>query len=101
MTVTVAVGFLYILNVCLLFVFVIVRIRKFILLLTSISKVKFNFRCTSYWCCCLVCLLLPLYRSNISEPKYYFISIFNVLFVEYVGLFDIVEEYFSKDAGNQ
>ena len=41
-TVTVVVGFLYILNVCLLSVFVIVRSRKFILLLTSVSKVKFN-----------------------------------------------------------
>ena len=67
MTVTVVVGFLYILNMCLLSVFVMVRSRKFILLLSSVSKVKFNFWCSLliYWCNCLVCLLLPLYKSNI------------------------------------
>ena len=51
MTVNVVVGFLYILNVCLLSVFVMVRSRKFMVLLTSVSKVKFNFRCVAfiYW----------------------------------------------------
>ena len=67
MAVTVVVGFLYILNVCLLSVFVIVRSRKFILLLTSVSKVKFNFWCSLLMCwCSLVCLLFPLFRSNMS-----------------------------------
>ena len=42
-TVTVVVHFLYILNVCMLSVFVIVRSRKFISLLTSVSNVKCNF----------------------------------------------------------
>jgi hypothetical protein len=45
-TVTVMVGFQYILNVCLLSVFMIARSRKFILLLTSVSNMTFNFRCT-------------------------------------------------------
>ena len=35
--------FLYILNVCVFSVFVIVKSKKFILLLTSFSEVKFNF----------------------------------------------------------
>ena len=54
LTVNVVVGFLYILNVCLLSVFVMVRSRKFMLLLTSVSKVKFNFRCSllMFWCNC-------------------------------------------------
>ena len=39
MTVNVVVGFLYILNVGLLSVFVMVRSKKFMLLLTSVSKV--------------------------------------------------------------
>ena len=36
-----------------------------------------------------------------SVPIYYSISILVDLFVEYVGLFNVVVEYFSKDAGNQ
>ena len=77
------------------------------LLLTSVSKVKFNFLCSllMYRCNCLVCLVLPLYRSNMSSTYLYqyniFISVLIVLFVEYVGLFDIVDEYFSEDAGNR
>ena len=47
-TVNVVVGFLYILNVCLLFVFVMARSRKFMLLLTSVSKVEFNLW-TLFW----------------------------------------------------
>ena len=43
MKVTVVVGFLCTLNVCLLSIFVIVRSRKFMLLLTPVSKVKLNF----------------------------------------------------------
>jgi len=50
MTVNVVVGFLYILNLCLLSVFVMVRCRKFMLLSTSVSKVKFNFRCSLLMC---------------------------------------------------
>jgi hypothetical protein len=47
-SVTMVVGFLYIL----LSVFVMVKSRKFILLLTSVSKVKFNYGCSllMYWC---------------------------------------------------
>ena len=72
MTVNVVVGFLYILNVCLLSVFVKVRSMKFMLLLTSVSKVKFNFRCSLMcWCNCLVCLLLPLNKSNMSSTYLY------------------------------
>ena len=73
MTVIVVVGFLHILNVSLLSVFVTVRSRNIILLLTSVSKVKFNFRSglLMHWCSCLVCLLFPLYRSNMSSTYLY------------------------------
>ena len=52
--------------------FLIVRSRKFMLLLTSVSNVKFNFGCSLliYWCSCLICLL-PLYRSNMSSTYLY------------------------------
>ena len=77
----VVVGFLYILNVS---VFVMVKSRRFMLLLTSVSKVKFNFSCSllMYWCNCLVCLLLPLYRSNMSSSYLYQYNILlaNLLF---------------------
>ena len=55
-------GFLYIWYVCVLFVLVIVRSKKFMLLFSSISSVNFNL-----WCIVLmylwkfsICLLLPL-----------------------------------------
>ena len=53
--------------------FMIVRSRKIILLLTSISKVKFNIGCSllMYGCSCLVCLLFPLYRSIMSLKYLY------------------------------
>ena len=45
--------------------------RKFMLLLTSVSKVKLNFRCSLLmcWCNCLVCLLLPLYVDNRHKKR--------------------------------
>ena len=62
-TLTLVVGFLYILNVCLLFVFIL-----FILLSTSVCKVKFNFGCTlsKYKWSSLVCLLFPLHKRIMS-----------------------------------
>jgi len=48
MTVNVVVGFLYILNVCLLSVFMMVRCRKLMLLLTSVSKVIFTYGLTDF-----------------------------------------------------
>jgi hypothetical protein len=72
-TITVVVDFLYILNMCLLSVFVIVKSRKFMLLLSSVSKVKFNFWCSllMYWCSCLICLLFSFYRSNTRMSSTY------------------------------
>ena len=37
---------------------------------------------------------------NKSTNSPYFVSVLVVLFVEYVGLFNAVDEYFSEDAGN-
>ena len=68
-TVTVMVGFLYLVKVCLLCVSVIVTLRNFVLYLTSVSNEKFNFGCSllMYWCGSLVCLLFPSYRNIVSS----------------------------------
>ena len=70
---TVLVGFLTILLfICHLF-FVKVGPRKFILLLTTVSVIKFNFACSllKYWCSSLVCLLISLHRSIMSLAYLY------------------------------
>ena len=107
MAVNVVVDFLYILNVCLISVFVMVRSRKFMLLLISVSKVKFNFRRSLLmsWCNCLVCLLLPLYRNNMSLTYLYQYNIL-LAYLLFCSLSMWVcstwmDEYFSEDAGNR
>ena len=34
-------------------------------------------------------------------PIYYFITILIILFIDYVGLYNIVDKYFGENAGNR
>ena len=45
-------------------------------------------------------VLLEYYVMNISVPIYDFMVVFIVIMIEYVNLFDVVNEYFAKDAGD-
>ena len=63
MTVSDVVGFLYILYVCVLFVLVIVRSKKFMLLFSSISSVNFNL-----WCIAVSYTHLDVYKRQALFP---------------------------------
>lgn len=72
-TLTVVVGFLYILKLCLLSSLVMVMSRKFMDLFSSVSRVNLSLGCILLMCVwsCSICLLLPLYMRSMSSTYLY------------------------------